>query len=372
MTGAPLGIIFSDMHDENVRELTENRTTASIPFGGRYRLIDFPLSNMVNSGITRVGVVTKNNYQSLLDHLKSGKEWDLSHKRDGLYLLPPFGRAHSGMYKSRLEALRGILDFIRRSPNETVVLADCDVIANEDLREPLRYHLEKHADITLVYQKRPAKSGFTKTVSALTMNRDGRVTEVRIDPEDDGERNAGLNIWIIGKSLLERIITTAASSGLSSWERDVIQQGIGRYRIFGWEFKGYSGQIGSVLDYYRISMEILNLDVRSELFFRYGHIFTKVHDEVPARYGENAKVADSMVADGSSVDGTVEHSVIFRDVKIGKGSRISNSIIMQGAHIGENVTLNCAIVDRDTYFNDNRTMMGYETCPIYIGKASIV
>ncbi len=276
----PLGIIFSDMHDENLQELTAGRTTASIPFGGRYRLIDFTLSNMVNSGITKVGVITKNNYQSLLDHINSGKEWDLSHKREGLYILPPFGRAHSGIYQGRLEALNGVLEFIRRSSNDYVILSDCDVIANGDLRQPLEYHIRKSADITVIYRKTPAGSS-TKTVSAMTVAGDGRITEVRINPEEDGEINTGLNIWIVGKRFLERIITEASSKGLNSWERDVIQKCVGRYRIFGWEFKGYAGQIGSMRDYYKISMELLDLKVRKELFFQHGHIFTKVRDECP-------------------------------------------------------------------------------------------
>lgn len=372
MTGNPLGVIFSDMHGEGLRDLTACRTTASIPFGGRYRLIDFTLSNMVNSGVKKVGVVTKNNYQSLLDHINSGKEWDLSHKRDGLYILPPFGREHSGMYQSKLEAMSGILDFIRHSTNEYVILSDCNVIANGDLRLPLFYHIEKRADITVVYRRRPAKSNSAKPMFVLSVGSDGRITDVRMSTELDGDVNTPLNIWIIGKSLLERIVAEAASSGLTSWERDVIQKGVDRYRIFGWEFKGYGGQIESMQDYYRISMEMLDLNVRRELFSQHGHIFTKVHDEVPAKYGENAQVVDSCVADGCVIDAAVEHSVIFRDVKIGSGSHIRNSIVMQGTRIGDNVTLNCTIVDKDVYINDGRTIMGYQTCPVYIGKSSIV
>ena len=372
MSTNALGIIFSDMHGENLQELTIGRTTASIPFGGRYRLIDFALSNMVNSGITKVGVITKNNYQSLLDHINSGKEWDLSHKREGLYILPPFGRAHSGIYKSRLEALSGVMDFLRRSTNEYVILSDCDVIANGDLRRPLEFHIRNSADITAVYRRRPAGSGAAKTVSALTLAKNGRVTGIRIDPEDDGEINAVMNIWIVGKNFLERIVSQAVSEGLTSWERDVLQMGVDHYRIFGWEFKGYAGQIGSMQDYYRVNMEILDPAVREELFFRNGHIFTKVRDEVPARYGEHACVTESLVADGSIIEGTVDHSIIFRDVQIGPGSHIRDSIVMQGTHIGANVTLGSTIVDKDVYISDNRMMMGYVTCPIYIGKRSIV
>lgn len=372
MSGKALGIIFSDMHAENLRELTIGRTMASIPFAGRYRLVDFVLSNMVNSGITKVGVVTKSNYQSLLDHLNSGKEWDLSHKREGLYILPPFGSARAGIYHGRLDALGGIMEFIRRSQNPYVILSDCDVIANADLSLPLQFHIEKDADITAVYRRAKNSAGAGKTTSAFSLGKDGRITGVRIDPEGDGEINAGVNIWIVGKSFLERVISNAVSAGLTSWERDVIQKGASSYRIFGWQFDGYAGEIGSLQDYYRVSMETLETNVREELFYRYGHIFTKVRDEVPAKYGENAVVSDSCIADGSLVDGSVEHSIIFRDVHIGAGSHIKNSIIMQGTHIGCNVRLDSAVIDKDAFISDNRVMMGYATCPIFIGKSSVI
>ena len=328
---------------------------------------------MVNSGITKIGVIAKSNYQSLLDHINSGKEWDLSHKREGLYILPPFGSAHAGVYNGRLEALNGILEFIRRSANEYVILSDCDIIANEDLRKPLEYHIRKAADITIVYRKMHVEKSNTKTVSAFTLDKNGRVTDVRINPEEDAVQNVGLNIWIVGKSFLERVVSETASRGLASWERDVIQQGVRQgYHIYGWEFEGYAGQIGSMHDYYRVSMDMLDMDVRDELFYRFGHIFTKVRDEVPAKYGEKAQVTDSCVADGCLINGAVDHSVIFRDVQIGTGTRINNSIVMQGAHIGNNVTLNCVIIDKDVYINDNRTLMGFQTHPIYIQKSSII
>lgn len=372
MSGKALGIIFSDTHGENLRELTIGRTMASIPFGGRYRLVDFILSNMVNSGVTKVGVITKSNYQSLLDHLNSGKEWDLSHKREGLYILPPFGNARAGIYHSRLDALSGVMEFIKRSRDEYVILSDCDVIANANLSLPLNYHIEKGADITVVYRRVKNRPNTAKITSAFTLNKNGRITGVRIDPEDEGEINAGMNVWIVGKSFLERVVADSVSEGLTSWEKDIIQKGTENYRIYGWEFDGYAGEIGSLQDYYRVSMDTLDRKVREELFYRYGHIFTKVRDEVPAKYGENAAVSDSCVADGCLIDGSVEHCIVFRDVHIGAGSHIRNSIIMQGTHIGCNVQLDYAIVDKDAFITDNRVMMGYATCPIFIGKSSVV
>lgn len=368
----PLGIIFSDTQDDNLQELTCGRTTASIPFGGRYRLIDFTLSNMVNSGVKKIGVITRSNYQSLINHINTGKEWDLSHKREGLYILPPFGRERSGMYKDRLEALYGILDFIRSSNNDYVILSDCDVVANQDFREPLEYHIKKGADLTVVYRKTFVESYSAKNMFTFSFDEEGRIKEVRNNPENTGELSIGMNVWIVGKRFLERIISECYSRGLGSWEYFVMQKGFSRHNIYGWEFKGYAGQIGSMGDYYRVSMDMLDSNVREELFYKFGHIFTKVRDDVPTKYSENADVKDSCIADGSIIEGTVEHSIIFRDARIGKGSHISNSIIMQGTYIGNNVTLNSVIVDKDVRINDNRTMMGFESCPIHIKKASVI
>lgn len=372
MSSQTLGIIFSNMHDEELQDLTVRRTIASIPFGGRYRLIDFVLSNMYNSGITKVGVITKSNYQSLMDHVGSGKEWDMAHKREGLFILPPFGHAQSGIYKSRLDALSGITDFLRRSTNEYVLMSDSNVVCNMNLNQPIDFHIRNHADITAICRHTIVPKDVAGRVTAYHPDHSGRVTDMELNPAADGEILMGLNMWVVGRAFLERIVAEAASRGYGSWERDVLQKRLGDYRVFAWEFDGYAGRIDSIKDYFRVNMDLLRKEVREELFYRYGHIYTKVRDEVPAKYGPDAAVSHSFVADGCTVEGSVEDSILFRGVHIGKGSHVSHSIVMQGTRIGENVRLNYLIVDKDAYISDSRVLMGYDSYPLFIGKGGMV
>lgn len=371
MTANAMGIIFSNMHDEKLPELTANRTMASVPFGGRYRLIDFVLSNMYNSGVTKVGVITKTNYQSLIDHLGTGKEWDLSHKREGLYILPPFSGS-SGVYKSRIEALAGISAFIRKSNYENIILADCDTICNMDLDEPVRFHAESRADITAVCLPVKKDSHVGSETVFYELGKGGRVKEITIGDEAPVGAFAGLNLWVVRKELLERVVAQAVSRGESSWTRDVLQKKHDQLRVFGWEFDGYAGQIASMDDYFRVNKDLLSADIRNELFYKNGHIYTKVRDEVPAKYGENANVKNSLVADGCVIEGTVSDSILFRGVHIGRGTIIRHSLVMQGSTVENNVSLSYAIVDKDATVRESRTLMGYDTYPLYISKGSII
>lgn len=371
MTPSAMGIIFSNMHDEMLPELTANRTMASVPFGGRYRLIDFVLSNMYNSGVTKVGVITKTNYQSLIDHLGTGKEWDLSHKREGLYILPPFSGS-SGVYKSRIEALAGIAAFIRKSNYEHIILSDCDTICNMDLDAPVHFHAESRADITAIC--RPAADGRKPCAETVfyEIGKSGRVKEITIGDEAPDGACAGLNLWIVRKDILERLIFQAVSRGESSWTRDVLQKKHDQLRVFAWQFDGYAGQIASMDDYFRANMDLLRTDIRNELFYKHGHIYTKVRDEVPAKYGPNANVKNSLIADGCVIEGTVSDSILFRGVHVGRGTIIRHSLIMQGSTIENNVSLSYAIVDKDATVRESRTLMGYDTYPLYISKGSVI
>jgi glucose-1-phosphate adenylyltransferase len=366
------GIIFSNMHDESVQELTSKRTMASIPYGGRYRLIDFVLSNMYNSGLTKVGVITKSNYQSLMDHLGSGKEWDLSRKREGLFILPPFGSAQSGVYKARLEALVGISEFIHRSTGDYVIMSDCDTICNLNYTIPLESHIKNKADVTVICKRCRADNLGSRETVAYVAGDDDRVNEIIISPKQDEECDVGINMWIVNRSFLENALALAQSHSLHSWERDILQKNCENSRIFKWNFDGFAGRINTMQNYFRTNMDLLDSEIRNELFFRYGHIYTKVRDEVPAKYSDSAKVTNSLVADGCTIEGEVENSVLFRGVSIGQGAKISNSIIMQGTKIDSNVKLNYVIIDKDVFIKDNRILMGFDSYPLYIAKGSVV
>lgn len=368
-----LGIVFSNMHDEYMGEITHKRTMASVPFGGRYRLIDFTLSNMVNSGIEDIGVITKSNYQSLMDHLGSGRDWDLARKRGGLCILPPFSSVNStGIYQGRLDALAGILSYIQHSKAEHVVMADCDIICNINLADVLARHRETGADMTLVYKRETCSLCSSSDTTVLKFDENERVNDVLISPELDGESCCYLDIAVIEKRKLERMITEAVARNKKSFKHDILVAGHGRMNIRGYEFTGYATKINSMKTYYKANMHLLDPAIIQQLFPDNRPIYTKVRDQAPAKYGLSAAVANSLVADGCIIEGEVENSILFRGVKVGKGAKIKDSIIMQDSDIGENASVECVIVDKDVSVRTGRNLMGYNTYPVYITKGSTV
>lgn len=365
------GIIFSNMHDEEMHEITNCRTMGALPFGGRYRLIDFPLSNMHNSGITSVGVVAKSNYQSLLEHLGSGKEWDLSRKRDGLFIFPPFSRLASGIYKNKIEALYGIINYIKKAKNDYLAITDCDILCNMNWEIPLNYHINQKADITLLYYRIcPEREIKNETVYSITS--EGLISDIRVNQNIIEPCCIGTNMWIIGKNLLVSLLEDAIAHNYENIEKDIFQKKLKDYKIFGWEMEDYIRKTNSITDYFHANMDLLDNNNREDLFYKHGPIYTKVLDFVPAKYCDTAMVTNSLISDGCVIEGSVENSILFRGVHIGKDSKISNSIIMNNSKVGDNVTLNYVLADKEVIFNDNRALMGYELHPLYISKGSVV
>lgn len=365
-----VGVIFSNIHDENVPELSRQRTMGSLPFGGRYRLIDFTLSNMVNSGITTVGIITKNNYQSLMDHLGSGKDWDLARKTGGLVLLPPFGGLENGgLYKNRLEALKGITGFLNRRNEDYVVLSDCDGVYRMDFTDVIDYHELKKADITLVCHTENIEKANSYTV--VNADKDGRVTDLIINGDTKKCERYYSNILIIGRSFLLNIINDAIMRGYKSFREDIIMKNLRSLKVFAYDFGGYHATIDSFASYFKHNMELLSIRVRNELFGA-RDIYTKVKDSAPSKYGDNAIVKNSLVSDGCVVEGAVENSILFRGVKVGKGAVIKNSIIMQDTIIGEKVELNCVVTDKNVVIRDRRILSGCEEQPYFLPKGSMV
>ncbi len=367
-----LGIIFSNMHDNSLGELTDHRTMGSVPFGGRYRFIDFPLSNMVNSGITNIGVVTKSNYQSLIDHIGSGREWDLARKRGGLYVLPPFSSSHSGIYRGRLEALAGIRSFISTQTADYILLSDCDVIANINYQEMVDTHISSGADITVMYKRMPIESSDLYETTAFELDEQHRVTDVMIGPQNKGYYNVYENVVIMSKELLERIIQETSQRSQYSFKRTILQGSRDRFDIRGYEYTGVSMTIHSIHGYFKANMQLLDKETRSSLFRPGNPIYTKIKDEVPAKYGMASRVVNSMIADGCVIDGTVENSIIFRGVKIARGAVVKNSIVMQGTTVGEGASMDYVMVDKDVFIREGKELKGSNTYPIYIAKGSVV
>ena len=371
MMSKTLGIVFSNMPDSMMGKITEHRTMASVPFGGRYRLVDFVLSNMINSGVKDVGIITKSNFQSLMDHVGTGKEWDLSRKKGGLTILPPYGRQESVYYRGRLEALGNIYTYIKESKAELVIMTDCDNIASIDYSDIIRYHKEKDADVTVVYKNKPITESIHRDVTTISMDENRRVNGAYVNPEVQ-QGNVLLNVTVIDKRLLERIIGDAASANFYSFTQGVLQMGSKQLKIYGYEYTGYVANINSLQSYFDCNMELLDPQVRRELFPPERPVYTKVRDEVPVKYGINAKAKNAVIADGCVIEGTVENSIIFRGVKIGRGAVVKNSIIMQGTVVGENCQIDCVVTDKDVMIRDSRKLMGCKEYPFFVEKGTAI
>lgn len=363
-----LGLIFASLHDSTVIDLTKHRTMGSILFGGRYRLIDFPLSNMVNSGICDVGVITKSNYGSLLDHIGSGREWDLSRKKGGLHLLPPFSQQDGGIYRGRLEALSNVWSFVEHSKAEYVVMSDCDYVTNIDFNDVIEKHIQSKADITAVYGKYRFSEESGACVDVLEMDPNGRINSVLIDPQISGECNICLDMFVMRKDFLSKLVKDAASKSEFSFIRHCLQARANEMNFVGYEHKGYYSRIDSVKSYYDANMALLDADNRNALFKPDAPIYTKIGDNGPVKYGLEAKTKNSLIADGCIIEGTVENCILFRGVKIGKGSVVKNCVLQQGTKIGKGSSLTSVITDKNVEIVDGRVLTGSETYPIYIGK----
>ncbi len=371
MAASAVGVIFSNLHEENVPELVRRRTIASVPFGGRYRLIDFPLSNMVNAGITTVGIMTNNNYRSLIDHLGSGKDWDLARKDGGIILLPPFSDESENLYKTRLEALKAVTGFLARRQENYVVLSDCDGVAHLDLSEILDYHEEKNADITMVTHYEEVEK--TSNYMVIGADKEGRVNEVRVNPRIRGKAKADvyINVMVFNRQFLLNLVEDSVAHGDTSFENDIIAKQLNSLKIYRYDFRGYYAGIHSMTTYYKHNMELLDKAVRDELFGA-RDIYTKVRDSAPSKYGEEATVRNSLISDGCEIEGTVENSILFRGVKVAKGAVIKNSIVMQDNIIGANASLDCVITDKNVVISDRRKLSGCELLPFFIQKGTML
>ncbi len=364
-----LGLIFPNMHEEALRDLTSVRALGSVPFAGRYRLIDFTLSNMVNAGVAKVGVVTKSNYQSLMDHLGSGKAWDLSRKNDGLYILPPFGTTDES-YSGRVASLAGMEAFFSNSKEEYVVMSDCHVVANIDYSKLIDAHIQSGADITVGYINGALPS--MNNTMTVQMDNGGRITDIAIVDRPEGEGKFGIGLYVIRKDLLRALVKTAVSRNQMHFERDILQRYVQDLHINGYEVTEQALIISSLASYFAANMAVLDCEKRANLFRSDRQIYTKVRDCNPAMYGLNSSVSNSLVADGASINGTVKNSIIFRSVKVEEGAVLENCIVMQGAVVFGGTNLDSVILDKNVLVKEQRSLKGFESFPIYIDKNSIV
>ncbi len=377
MTAA--GLIFSNIHDNSLPELTRIRTIASVPFGGKYRLIDFALSNMVNASITKVGVITHYNYQSLLDHIGTGKDWDLARRSGGIKILPPFITAYdndaaSKVYSTRLEALQGVMNFIGRCTEDYIVTSDCDIICNVDLSEVLEQHEKTNADITIVSKRiNPAEYPLNVHSEILTVSDTNDLVDVMDYTPRSEDVEVSMNIMVFKRRYLQNILLDAAAHGYTKFYHDIIARNVGHAKIQVYRYDGYYALVGSLASYFECNMKLLKADVRADLFgVRNRPILTKVRNSPPTKYSSDAKVSNSLIADGCVIEGRVENSILFRGVKVGKGTIVRNCILMQNTYVGSDAALNCVISDKNVIIKDGRVLSGHETMPFFIGKGVMI
>ena len=370
------GIIITGDQDIRMSELTRSRSIAALPFGSRYRIVDVILSNMVHSGLTNIGIVAQKNYHSLMDHLESGKEWDLSRKRDGLFILPPFvTRENTGAYSGMLDAVRSNMGYVRRSSQRYVVLSGSHTVFSTRFDDMMEAHIRTGADVTVLYNV--AKFGSTDEASQgqriyLDMDSSGRVQDIEVNPVMPRYQSLGMDVYIMEKSLLQHLVDTAHSHGQTDFARDVLQKTFGELRIFGYRYDGYVARVESVESYYRFNMSLLDGNVRRQMLMGEHPVLTKVKDEVPARYEQSAEISNSLVADGCIIEGSVENSILFRGVRVGRGCVVKDCILMQNTEVQDGAQLGYVITDKNAFIKRDRRLMGQPTYPVVIAKNSII
>lgn len=362
------GVIFANVSEANMPELTSKRTMASVPFGGKYRLVDFPLSNMSNSGINNVAIIARNHFRSLMDHVGSGNAWDLSKRRSGLTILSPY-RGHS--FRHRIEAIYHLHGYFAQLKEEYILLTNSNYAANIDYSKMFEQHLNTGADLTLMYKEMEIPKNAVSPV-ILNTNSEGKITEMFISPNTDGICKNSTCSMIIKKDLLLELVQGCMSANTLNFRKNLLQDNVNKIKMYGYEFKGHMALIHSADDYFTENMKLMSKEIRDELFNPSRPIYTKVRDDAPSRYGLTSKVKNSLVAQGCLIEGEVENCIVSKGVHIGKGAVVKNCIIMQDTKIGNGTTLDYVIVDKDVVITEGQSLAGAKTYPIYIAKQSTV
>jgi len=366
------GIIFSNIYDNALGDLTAKRTVASLPFGGRYRQIDYVLSNMVNSEITSVGVITKYNYESLMDHLGSCEEWDLNRKTGGLFIIPPFASGKSEVYHGKLEALHTALSFLNSQKSEYVVLSDTITICNIDYREVLAKHIAAGKDITAVVSTK--KEVNINYPVVFESNDDNSAKTIYVNCEAKENSLVGLGMFIIKREDLIDVVTQSVSAGHYHFEKDFLQKYFNdnKLTVNLYEFDGVVLRNRDIASYLKNNIKLIDEEVQKGLYKSSSPIYTKVRDEIPTYYGENSVVEECIIADGCKIYGELKNSVIFRDATIEEGAQVIGSIVMQGTKIKKGAYIENAIIDKNVTITEGTRLLGVQASPVIIKKGETI
>ncbi len=372
-----LGIIFPNSYDSLVPDLVSERLMASIPFASRYRMCDFMISSMVHCGIDNISILVRKNYHSLLDHLGNGREWDLARKNGGLNIVPPFAQKQIKVFSGRIEALESIRGYLMKQTEKYVILSDANMAVNFDFNVLLDAHIKSGADVTMVYRKQEIPQSLIRQSTAgmdlyyaLGINGD-RVSKIYINPKESGEMNFSLNIYVVERELLMRMVDEAYLHGDVYFVRDILEKKIDQMDVRGFCYDGYVAHIHDMNSYFEENMRLLKEENLMALFSG-NQIYTKIRDDNPTRYINGAKAKNVMVADGCVIEGEVENSVLFRGVKIGKGAKVKNCVLMQDTVIEDNASVEYVITDKNVTISEGKSLTGNDSFQVYVAKGQVV
>ena len=371
-----IGIIFPNSYDNLVPELAGDRLMASIPFAGRYRIIDFLLSSLANCGISNIAIVVRENYHSLMDHLGSGRAWDLLRKNGGLSIFPPYAEKNMKVYSGRVEALESILPYLKSKKEKYVIMMDANIAVDFDFNAMLAEHIESGADVTVAYteQEIPAeliRAGSHGDMYYTLKLDDGRVRRIFMNSEMCGKQNLSMNIYIMDREALIDKIHAAFVRGSFCFERDILAPRLEKYNIRGYKYDGYYARICGLKSYFDENMKLLD-DENLDALFTGGQIYTKIRDDNPTRYINGCKTKNNLVADGCVIEGDVENCVLFRGVKIAKGAKIRNSVLMQDTVVNAGARLDYVVTDKNVTIEVGQELKGTDTQPFYVAKGRTV
>ena len=367
-----MGIIFAN--DAALGDLTSKRTMASLPFGGRYRQVDFHLSNMAHAGIRHIGIISRHNYQSLMNHIGSGEEWGLELGEGGLEFLTPYAMSTTASYRGKLENLYFAMDFLEYGPeDELVVMADSAVLSNMDLTKVLASHVESGRDITIV-TKAGVANGSKQLDLAVKVDENGEIADMAVDYVAPADYLASMDVFVLSKKWLIQQVKDHVAHNLFHMDRDLVlgmwQKKAITLNVF--PFEGIALFNESVEEYFRHSLDLINKEVRHDLFGANHPVFTKVRDRVPSYYGEGCEIENCIVADGCILEGEAEDSVLFRNVTICKDAEVENCVIMNDTVVGEGSELKYVILDKDVTVRPGSKLIGTPKNPIIIKRGDVV
>ena len=368
------GLCLSDPHPDRASDGSRTRTLSAARFAGRYRLVDFMLSNMVNSKIYTISMVLNSHYQSLISHIGMGKEWDLSRKTGGVTFFPPYLADERQTVNNELDGpLQRAVENIMEVKDEYIVLTDSSIVYNMDYRTAIESHRKSGADVTAIYTKKAITPGERENAVIFDISEDGRVFGINRAPYSTEKQNASLGAYIMRKGFFVGLMSGEKNCGMLRFSRILLAGALERLHVMAYEFVGYSVHVSSLETYFQYNMEILDSTNRNTLFDYEGRrIFTSLRDSLPTKYGKQAEISNSIVADGCQIDGAVINSVICRNVKIKAGAVVKNSILQDDTVVEKDSMLDCIVADRGVMISEHRSMMGDHTYPLYIEKARII